>query len=62
MPFDSVNATTTFERLMDWVLEGQQEYCTSYVDDKFVYSWLLKKLIVQRGLVMERQREGVLTE
>ena len=38
MPFRLVNATFTFQRVMDRVLEGMAEYCSAYVDDILVYS------------------------
>ena len=38
MPFGLVNATSTFQRLMDVVLNGIQDRCSSYVDDVLIYN------------------------
>ena len=38
MPFGLVNATSTFQRLMDIVLDGLQHMCSAYVDGIIVYS------------------------
>ena len=38
MPFVLVNATSTFQRLMDRVLEGMQEFSSAYIDDILIYS------------------------
>ena len=38
MPFGLVNATSTFQRLMDRVLDGMTSFCSAYVDDILVYS------------------------
>ena len=38
MPFDQVNATSTFQRLMDRVLEGIHDFCAAYVDDILIFS------------------------
>ena len=36
MPFGLVNTTSTFQRLMDIVLDGLQHMCSAYVDDIIV--------------------------
>ena len=38
MPFGMRNAPSTFQRLMDIVLEGKESFCTAYIDDILVYS------------------------
>ena len=38
MPFGLVNATSTFQRLMDRVLEGLTDFCSAYVDDILIHS------------------------
>ena len=38
IPFGLVNATSTFQRLMDIVLDGLQYMCSAYMDDIIVYS------------------------
>ena len=37
MPFGLVNATSTFQRLMDRVLEGMHDFCAAYVDNILIY-------------------------
>ena len=38
MPFGMINATSTFQRLMDEVLRGKQDRCSAYIDDILIYS------------------------
>ena len=38
MPFGMRNAPSTFQRLMDIVLEGKETFCTAYIDDIIIYS------------------------
>ena len=38
MPFGLVNATSTFQRLMDRVLEGMGVFCAAYVDDILIFN------------------------
>ena len=61
MPFGLVNATSTFQRLMDRVLEGIAEYCSAYVDDILVYSPDWKTYLVHLDLVLGKLKEVGLT-
>ena len=61
MPFGLVNATSTFQRLMDRVLEGMAEYCSAYVDDILVYSSDWKTHLVHLDLVLGKLKEAGLT-
>ena len=45
MPFGLVNATSTFQRLMNGVLVGMTDYCSAYVDDILVYSGTGKSIL-----------------
>ena len=38
MPFGLANATATFQRLMDCILDGMSGFCSAYNDDILVYS------------------------
>jgi hypothetical protein len=38
MPFGMMNASATFQRLVDKVLKDCQEYCKQYIDDVAIYS------------------------
>ena len=37
MPFGMINATSTFQQLMDEVLRGKQDRCSAYIDDILIY-------------------------
>ena len=38
MPFGMRNAPSTFQLLIDIVLEGKESFCTAYIDDILVYT------------------------
>lgn len=38
MPFGLHGAPATFQRLMDQVLQGAEDYCAAYLDDVVIYS------------------------
>ena len=38
MPFGLVNAPSTFQRLMDQLLEGTQIFAAAYLDDVIIHS------------------------
>ena len=61
MPFGLVNATSTFQRLMDRVLEGMQEFSSAYIDDILIYSPDWESHLGHIELVMERMKEAGLT-
>ena len=58
MPFGLVNATSTFQRLMDSVLEGMHEFCAAYVDDILIYSGGWKEHLQNVDLVMKKLDEA----
>ena len=58
MPFWLVNATSTFQRLMDRVLEGMQEFSSAYIDDILIYSPDWESHLGHIELVMERLKEA----
>ena len=61
MPFGLVNATSTFQRLMDLVLEGLHECCSAYVDDILIYSGSWNEDILHLEQVLERLAKAGLT-
>ena len=61
MPFGLVNATSTFQRLMDLVLEGLHECCSAYVDDILIYSGSWNEHILHLEQVLERLAKAGLT-
>ena len=61
MLFGLVNATSTFQRLMDSVLEGMNEFCAAYVDDILIYSGCWKEHLRHVDLVMKKLDEAGLT-
>ena len=58
MPFGLVNATSTFQRLMDRALEGMQEFSSAYIDDILIYSPDWESHLGHIELVMERLKEA----
>ena len=58
MPFGLVNATSTFQRLMDRVLEGMDGFCSAYVDDILVYSDGWENHLVHLDRVFERLNDA----
>ena len=61
MPFELVNTTSTFQRLMVSVLEGMHEFCAAYVDDILIYSGGWKEHLRHVDLVMKKLDEAGLT-
>ena len=61
MPFGLVNATSTFQRLMDRVLEGMHEFSSAYVDDILIYSPDWASHLGHIESVMQRLKEAGLT-
>lgn len=39
MPFGLHGATTTFQQLVDWALEGCEAFARAYIDDIVISSW-----------------------
>ena len=53
IPFGLCNATSTFQRLMDGVLEGV-EFASAYIDDTLIYSESFQSHLEHIQRVMER--------
>ena len=60
-PFRLVNATSTFQWLMDGVLVGMTDYCSAYVDDILVYSTNWEEHPEHLDLVLGRLKQAGLT-
>ena len=59
MPFGLCNAPSTFERLMDRVLQGLQwQMCLVYLDDIIVYSRSFQEHMERLELILTRIREA----
>ena len=61
MPFGLVNATSTFQRLMDIVLDGLQNMCSAYVDDIIVYSGSWEEHLKDIDTVLGKLKKAGLT-
>ena len=61
MPFGLVNATSTFQHLMDSVIEGMHEFCAAYMDDILIYSGGWKEHLRHVDLVMKKLDKASLT-
>uniref|UniRef100_A0A1X7TY68 Reverse transcriptase domain-containing protein n=1 Tax=Amphimedon queenslandica TaxID=400682 RepID=A0A1X7TY68_AMPQE len=56
MPFGLQGAPATFQRLMDWVLQGTEQFAGAYIDDVAIY-----KHLVYLNQVLTRLRKAGLT-
>ena len=61
MPFGLSGAPATFQRLMDNVLRGTEEYAGVYLDDVIVHSDSWKEHLTQVAEILERLRRAGLT-
>ena len=61
MPFGLVNATSTFQRLMDIVLDWLQLMCSAYVDDIIVYSGSWEEHLKDIDTMLGRLKKAGLT-
>ena len=61
MPFGLVNATSTFQRLMDRVLEGMHDLCAAYVDDILIFSKDFEEHLSHIDQVMQKLKGAGLT-
>lgn len=61
MPFGLKGAPTTFQRLMDGVLEGLQDSTSAYIDDIVIYSPDWESHCAHLTVVLERLRKEGLT-
>ena len=61
MPFGLQGAPATFQRLMDRVLQGLEEYAAAYLDDVVIYSSNWKDHLYHLRQVLERIQDAGLT-
>lgn len=61
MPFGLQGAPATFQRLMDRVLRGLDEFAAAYLDDVVVFSSTWKEHLDHLRQVMERLRDAEVT-
>ena len=61
MPFGLVNATSTFQRLVDRLLEGMHEFCAAYVDDTLIFSKDFEEHLSHIDQVMQKLKGAGLT-
>lgn len=61
MPFGLRNAPTTFQRLMDMVLAGQEEFAAPYIDDIIVFSTTWGDHLLHLTAVFDRLQQAGLT-
>ena len=61
MPFGLHGAPATFQRLMDWVLRGAEEFSDAFLDDIAVYSDTWEEHIQRLREVLTRLRAAGLT-
>ena len=61
MPFGLHGAPATFQRLMDRVINGLDDFAAAYLDDLIIYSATWKEHLAQLRVVMERLRAAGLT-
>ena len=61
MAFGLVNATSTFQRLMDRVLEGMHDFCAAYVDDILIFSKDFEEHLSHIDQVMQKLKGVGLT-
>ena len=61
MPFGLKNAPATFQRLVNHVLAGLEEFCVAYLDDIAVFSNSWQDHLRHLGQVLARIQEAKLT-
>ena len=61
MPFSLRNAPTTFQHMMDQVLDGKLEFAGAYIDDIIIYSQSWEDHITHAALVLEQLKKFGLT-
>ena len=58
MPFGLISAPSTFQRLMDGLLNGLHEFMVAYLDDIIVHSSNWKEHMQHLEIVFNRLREA----
>ena len=61
MPFGLQGAPATFQRLMDKVLQGLEDYAAAYIDDLVIHSTTWEEHLTQIQTVFQRLRLAGLT-
>ncbi|XP_076864257.1 uncharacterized protein LOC143516498 [Brachyhypopomus gauderio] len=61
MPFGLHGAAATFQRLMNEVLKGTEEFAAAYIDDVVIYSTTWAEHVQQVGAVLQRIADAGLT-
>ena len=61
MPFGLQGAPATFQRLMDKVLQGLEEYAAAYIDDLVIHSTTWEEHLTEIQTVFQRLRSAGLT-
>ena len=61
MPFGLVNVTSTFQRLMDRVLDGLHDLCAAYVDDILIFSKDFEEHLSHIDQVIQKMKGAGLT-
>ena len=61
MPFGLMGAPSTFQRLMDIVLDGTQDFAAAYLDDIIVYSTTWEDHLHHLDIVLTRLKNAGLT-
>ena len=61
MPFGLTNAPGTFQRMMDSVLRGLEEFCFTFVDDILIFSPNISQHRIHLSMVLDRIENAGLT-
>lgn len=61
MPFGMKNAPATFQRMIDELLDGLQDFACAYLDDIAIYSQTWEEHLRHLGIVLDRIRAANLT-
>ncbi|XP_040195045.1 uncharacterized protein LOC120928035 [Rana temporaria] len=61
MPFGMKNAPATFQRMIDELLDGLQDFACAYLDDIAIYSQTWEEHLRHLGIVLDRIRDANLT-
>ena len=57
MPFGLRNGPTTFQRAMQGVLAGQEDYSSVYIDDILIFSHSWEEQFIHIRMVLEALRQ-----